>query len=128
MDLTTNHELPEPFSVAREQAFQLARSAVELDLARQHRKKDPVGMAVALNNNLEVWIALRTLAERDDCPLSDQVRNNLTQLSNFVAQKTFANSGDMTEDSFATLININLQISEGLMEGLKNSNSGQTGR
>ena len=110
----------EPVSVvAREQAFQLARAAVALDKARHQRDRDPVGLVSALNNNLEVWIALRALVERDDCPLSEQVRENLTRLGNFVAQKTFDSPDGLADASFDTLININLQISEGLLEGLK---------
>ena len=39
------------------------------------------------------------------------------QLSNFVAQTTFSQGAAISDSSLDCLININLQLSEGLLEG-----------
>ncbi len=104
-------------SVAEEQAFQLTRCAVALDQAAQKRDSEPAALTSALNDNLETWVMLRTLAGRDDSGLSPEVAENLTRLSNFVAGRVFASSEGISQETINTLININLQISEGLLEG-----------
>lgn len=101
-------------SFAEEQAFQLSKCAIAIDQAREN----PGNLASALNDNLEVWVAIRTLAEQDDCNLSPEVRQNLTTLSKFVADKVFASADGVSDETVSTLININLQISEGLLEGI----------
>ena len=109
----TNH-----LSVAEEQAFQLSQSAIKLDQARANRRKNPAAFVEALDHNLSVWMALKTIVQRAVPGFSLDIRNNLVKLSNFVSDTTFRgpdNIGDATVD---TLININLQISEGLLEAL----------
>ena len=108
-----------PPSLAEAQAFRLTECAIALDLARQSGKGLTSDMAHALHANLEVWVAIRTFAERDDCPFDEATRKNLVQLSRFVAGKVFASAKEMTSQSIDVLININLHISEGLLEGAK---------
>ncbi|MCP4297251.1 MAG: hypothetical protein GY786_16745 [Proteobacteria bacterium] len=98
---------------AEEQAYQLSKCAIAIDQAREN----PSQMAGALNDNLEVWVAIRTLAEQDSSPLAPEVRQNLATLSKFVADKVFSFGEGLSEETISTLININLQISEGLLEG-----------
>lgn len=100
-------------SLSEEQAFQLSRCAMAIDRSRDDMRK----LTAALNDNLELWVAIRTMAEREECSLSPEVRQNLTTLSKFVADKVFASSEGISEETVSTLININLQISEGLLEG-----------
>lgn len=104
-------------SLAEEQAFQLSRCAIALDQARQNRAKDPGALINALNENLQVWVAIRTLAMREDSGFSADVKRNLTKLSKFVAEKTFDSVEGIADHTMDTLINVNLQISEGLLEG-----------
>ncbi len=106
-------------SVPEEQAFQLSQAALKLDLARTKLEDDPAGLIDALNRNLEVWIALRTIVMRDDCMLSPETKQNLVKLSQFVAEKVFAGPDNLTNSALDALININLQISEGFLEGAK---------
>lgn len=104
-------------SVAEEQAFQLSRCAILLDQARHKRAEDPTRLVEALNENLEVWVAIRTTAMLPDSGFSADVKENLTKLSKFVAEKTFDSPEGLTNQTVDTLINVNLQISEGLLEG-----------
>lgn len=102
-------------SISEEQAYQLSRAAILLDKA----KTEPATLAEALETNLTVWVALRAIVLRDDCSLSTPVKENLVRLSNFVAEKALGGIEKITEATLDSLININLQISEGLLEGAK---------
>ena len=104
-------------SVPEEQAFQLSQAALKLDLARAKRDTEPSLLVDALNQTLEVWVALRTVIMRDDCMLPPETKQNLLKLSQFVAEKVFAGIEAMPDATVDTLININLQISEGFLEG-----------
>ena len=105
--------IEENLSLPEEQAFQLSRCAMAID-----RSRDDMGkLTTALNDNLQLWVAIRTMAEHEECSLSPEVRKNLTTLGEFVADKVFASSEGISEETVSTLININLQISEGLLEG-----------
>ena len=111
--LATAREL----TLAEEQAFQLSRCAISIDQARENRDQDFSQMVSALNENLEIWVAIRTMAMQKDSGFSDEIKENLTKLSKFVAEKTFESSEGLSDQTIDTLINVNLQISEGLLEG-----------
>ena len=102
-------------SASEEQAFQLSRAAILLDQAKVERAK----LTEALETNLAVWVALRAMVTSDGCQASPQVVENLVRLSNFVADKTLAGAEVVTDTAIDALINVNLQISEGLLEGAK---------
>lgn len=102
-------------SAIEEQAFQLSRAAIQLDQAKGDRSK----LAEALELNMAVWMALRTLVTSDGCMASTQVVDNLLRLANFVAEKTLAGPEAASDATLDALINVNLQISEGLLEGNK---------
>ena len=46
-------------------------------------------LAAALDRNLQLWVGIRTVVDRDDNLLPVEVKENLSRLSYFVAQKTF---------------------------------------
>ncbi len=96
----------------------LTRAAVFLDQARANGR-DSVRLVEALNNNLEIWVFIRSLAEAKNSTLPEPLRGNLLQLSSFVAQTTFSQGARISDSSIDCLININLQLSEGLLEGQK---------
>jgi len=103
-------------TINEEQAFLLTQAALRIDRARSRRSEDPGGLVDSLNQNLEVWVALRTLVMSNGCGLPDEVCRNLVKLSQFIADKTFA-EGDIAAVTLDAFININLQIAEGLLEG-----------
>ncbi|MEO5338005.1 MAG: flagellar biosynthesis regulator FlaF [Magnetospirillum sp. WYHS-4] len=96
-----------------EAAFALSQAAVMLDLGRG---KDGE-LATALDNNLEVWVKIRTLVSRKESNIPGETKTNLMKLSDFVADTTMRQGVGMPVEVLDTLVNINLQISEGLLEG-----------
>jgi len=99
-------------SVREQDAFALAEAAVRLDQARGKASD----LALALEHNLELWVAIRTLVSRPGNVLPAQIRHNLVELSGFVADATWRDGVAMPQNRINTLININLQIAEGLLE------------
>jgi flagellar biosynthesis regulator FlaF len=108
-----------PYSAAilEEQANNLSRVALLLDVARQ--KEDPHALAAALAEDLELWVAIKTVAEAPETVLTREVRQNLVRLSNFVADTIMKKGVTASAATLDTLINVNLQICEGLLESLK---------
>ena len=102
-------------SLTEQDAYGLSESAVRIDQARQ--KQDMDELAAALDRNMELWVGIRTLVQRPDSVIPDEVSDNLTKLANFVAQTTMDKGAEMGTETLDSLININLQISEGLLEG-----------
>ena len=103
-------------TVPEEQAFQLSQAAIKIDQARQESSRER--LVDALNENLEVWVALRSLVMRNDCTLPVETIQNLAKLSEYVAEKTFMGVDELKDATLDSLVNINLQISEGLLEGV----------
>ncbi len=110
-------DLPE-LSAIEEQALVLAQAAIGLDQARAG-VRDAHKLATALEANLEVWVALRGIVDDPASTVAANVRDNLRRLCDFVAGSTFTHGVNMTESLLNTLININFQISEGLLEGAR---------
>ena len=102
------------------EAFGLTEAALMLDTARQNRK-DKSPMAEALDQNLQVWVAIRTLVGEGTLGVPDGIKDNLTRLTGYVADTTFRHGVEISDDAIDTLININLQISEGLLAAQRNS-------
>jgi flagellar biosynthesis activator protein FlaF len=108
----------ENLSTAEQEAMSLTRAAVFLDQARANGR-DKQRLVEALNNNLEIWVYIRSLAGAKNSTVPEPIRGNLLQLSSFVAQTTFSQGVNISDSSIDCLININLQLSEGLLEGQK---------
>ncbi|SCA57868.1 conserved hypothetical protein [Candidatus Terasakiella magnetica] len=96
-------------------AFGLSRAAVLLDQAREN--DDAAALTNALNHNLEIWVAIRTFVSKEDNAVPADVRDNLLKLGQYVAEVTFKSAEGLSASDIASLVNINLQISEGLLEG-----------
>ncbi len=104
---------------AEHEAFALSRAAVMLDQAKLKRE-DQGALVAALNHNLELWVAVKTLVTRADSPLPQAVRDNILRLANFVADATFRHGARISDGTLDTLANINFQLAEGLLEGERN--------
>ncbi|MCZ6467815.1 MAG: hypothetical protein O6829_11145 [Alphaproteobacteria bacterium] len=114
--MTYENATEETLSISEEEAFGLSRAAVMLDQAKQNRA-DKAALATALNHNLELWVAIQGMVARRDNDLPESVKDNLISLGNYVADTTFKSADGLKDETIDTLININLQISEGLLEG-----------
>ncbi len=104
-----------PMTTSEEDAFALTRAAVALSQAVE--SQDQAALAAALDENLNLWTGIKTLVSRDDCKLPDDIRENLKRLSDYTAKATFELTKDSQTDKIETLVNTNLQIAEGLLEG-----------
>ena len=101
-------------SMLEEDAFALTQAALEISQAQE--TKDERRLAAALDKNLQLWVGIRTMVERDGNPLPTEVKANLSRLSHFVAQKTFEMQDGSNDKTLEALANTNLQIAEGLLE------------
>lgn len=109
------HEL---LKALEEEALALTQAAVGLSHARQ--SNDNAAMISALDNNLRLWIGIKTVVNNEKgSALPAEIRGNLTRLSEYTAQKTFELGSKMNDATLETLIHTNLQISEGLLEGME---------
>jgi flagellar biosynthesis regulator FlaF len=105
----------ESLTKGEEDAFALAEAAILLEHARHTGGAE---LTAALENNLQLWVAIRTLVERPDSIIPVEIRENLVKLSQFVAQKTFEVGKSPRPATLDSLITINLHIAEGLLEGI----------
>ena len=103
----------ETLKIGEQDAFGLVEAAITLDQSRG----DKARLAAALDHNLQLWVAIRTLVSEATSALPDTVKTNLTRLSEFVADTTLKKGVEISDNTVTTLVNVNLQISEGLLEG-----------
>nr|CAX83970.1 conserved uncharacterized protein [uncultured bacterium] len=101
--------------IAEAKASALVKAALLLDQAKMNRA-DKQAMVVALDNNLQLWVAIRTIARQPDYNLPDEAKENLAQLSHFVSDLTFKHGLTITDAALDALVNINLRLAEGFLE------------
>ena len=90
-------------------------------LSKASTSDDETTKLVALDNNLKLWVEIETSLKDAKSLLSQEIKDNLLQLSKFVERMTLSKGVKMSKTDFDCLININMQISEGLLEAVKNS-------
>lgn len=98
-----------------EDALALTQAAVGLSQALE--RNDAAALSAALDDNLKLWTAIKTLVGSPECRLPEDVRSNLTRLSDYTAKVTFDLSPERRAQKIEALIHANLQIAEGLLEG-----------
>jgi flagellar biosynthesis activator protein FlaF len=107
---------PEPGNPGRSEAWALLEAARELNLT----KDGPVdAFRVALRRNWRLWTIFQASLLDPDCALPTEVRANLLGLANFIDKHTAGLLADPDASKVAALVNINRQISEGLLEGAR---------
>ena len=103
-------------NLATEEAFSLLKCAIDLSMARE--TGDAKALVSALDNNMQLWVYIKTLASKHDNPLPPETKNNLIKLADYVSSKTLEigkNVDDINQKTLDSMIMTNLQISEGLM-------------
>ena len=90
-------------------------------LSKASTSDDETTKLIALDNNLKLWVEIETSLKDAKSLLSQEIKDNLLQLSKFVERMTLSKGVKMSKTDFDCLININMQISEGLLEAVKNS-------
>ena len=90
-------------------------------LSKASTSDDDAQKLLALDNNLRLWVEIETSLKDAKNLLSQEIKENLMQLSKFVERMTLSKGVKMSKTDFDCLVNINMQISEGLLEAVKNS-------
>ena len=105
---------PELGNPARTEAWALLESARLLHQAKDAPIED---FRAALRKNWRLWTIFQASLLEPDCTLPAPVRGNLLGLSNFVDRQTAELLAVRDAKKVDVLVNINRQISEGLLEG-----------
>lgn len=103
-------------NLAREEAFSLLKCAVDLSNARENNST--AELVRALDNNMKLWIYIKTLAADENNPLPKETKGNLMKLADYVSCRTLEvgkNVDSLNHKALDSMIMTNLQISEGLM-------------
>ena len=103
-------------NLAREEAFSLLKCAIDLSNARENQNISD--LVEALDNNMKLWVYIKTLADQKENLLPKETCNNLIKLADYVSAKTIEVGKDMSNinaKAIDSMIMTNLQISEGLM-------------
>jgi flagellar protein FlaF len=109
---------PEPGNPARTEAWALLEAARELHQSKEGPIED---FRTALRKNWRLWTIFQASLSEADCTVPLPVRSNLLGLSNFVDRQTAALLAARDPKQVDVLVNINRQISEGLLEGQRAS-------
>ena len=72
----------------------------------------------ALDHNLKVWVAIKTVVQSGPHPLAGDVKQNLVRLAQYVSMITLeATEGTIEPRKLISLSRINVNIAEGLLRG-----------
>ena len=107
-------------SLAREEAFSLLKCAIDLSSAKENN--NTAELVSALDNNMKLWVYIKTLASSEKNELPQATRRNLIKLADYVSSKTLEigkNVNNLNHKALDSMIMTNLQISEGLMSNRK---------
>jgi flagellar biosynthesis activator protein FlaF len=107
---------PEPGNPARSEAWALLEAARQLNKTKEGPIDD---FRAALRANWRLWTLFQANLVDADCKLPDQLRGNLLGLANFIDKTTVALLVERDPKNIETLVNINRQISEGLLDGVR---------
>lgn len=109
---------PLPGNPTRTEAWALLETAREM----HQTKTGPVEeFRQALRRNWRLWTIFQASLLEPDCQVPDHIRRNLLGLANFIDRQTADLLVKPDPERIDALVNINRQISEGLLEGLRNS-------
>lgn len=107
---------PEPGDPARSEAWALLEAARKLNQTKDGPMEE---FRAALRANWRLWTIFQASLIEPDCPLPNEVRANLLGLANFIDRTTVELLAEREPTKIAALVNIDRQISEGLMEGAR---------
>jgi flagellar biosynthesis activator protein FlaF len=97
-------------------AAAFSQAAYVLDQARQKLDDAELGER-ALKYNQLLWSIIQADVAETDNALPEELKANLMSLSIFVDKQTSKGLINPNDELYDSLININLNIAEGLMEG-----------
>lgn len=109
---------PEPGNPARTEAWALLEAARQLHQTKEGPIED---FRSALRKNWRLWTIFQASLSEADCQVPLPIRRNLLGLSNFIDRQTAQLLVTRDPAKIDVLVNINRQISEGLLEGQRAS-------
>jgi flagellar biosynthesis activator protein FlaF len=110
--------LPEQGNPARTEAWALLEAARELHQVKQLPLNE---RRAALRRNWRLWTIFQANLLDPGCQVPHETRRNLLGLANFIDRQTAQLLANGDSDGIDVLININRQISEGLLDGQRAS-------
>ena len=96
-------------------AAAFSQAAYVMDQARQKLNDKELGER-ALKYNQMLWSIVQNDVSQPDNALPEELKANLMSLSIYVDKQTTTGLKDPSDELFDSLINMNLNIAEGLME------------
>jgi len=96
-------------------AAAFSQAAYVMDQARQKLNDKELGER-ALKYNQMLWSIVQNDVSQPDNALPEELKANLMSLSIYVDKQTTTGLKDPSDELFDSLISINLNIAEGLME------------
>jgi len=114
----TRYQTPAPTlgNPARTEAWALLEAAREMSQAKSGTRELLLG---AVRRNWRLWTIFQASLLAPDCIMPAPVRGNLLGLANFIDKHTMEILGKQDPSLIDPLININLQIGEGLLAGAR---------
>lgn len=109
---------PQPGNPARTEAWALLESARELS---RSRGASTDLFLTALRRNWRLWTIFQASLLAPDCTMPAEIRGNLLGLANFIDKRTAELLTKPDPARVDALININVQIGEGLLAGARAS-------
>ncbi len=103
-------------NMAQQEAYYIAKNG--LDLMEAYKNKDNASFVEALDNNQKMWLMIKALMKDGKTQLSEEVRNNLVRLADYVSVNTIKlgqNLDNIDEKMLNSFVTINKHISEGLI-------------
>ena len=103
------------FSMIEQDAVALLHAASLLVEADTPEKAN-----IALDHNLRLWVAIKTVLQNEENTLDPDVKANLRNLAQYVSTTTMeATTGSIEARKLVSLSRINMHIAEGLLAGHK---------
>jgi flagellar protein FlaF len=107
---------PEPGNPVRSEAWALLEAARTLNQTKDGPIDD---FRAALRANWRLWTIFQASLIEPDCTMPNEIRGNLLGLANFIDKTTVELLAERDAKRIEALVNINRQISEGLLEGAR---------
>lgn len=92
----------------------LIKTASELDFIRTNWDSNKKSLEYALEKNRRLWVLLSSSMVEEDCKQPDAIKNNITNLAMYIFQKTVDILVNPQPQSLKILIDINMNIAQGL--------------
>ncbi|MBQ9235741.1 MAG: flagellar biosynthesis regulator FlaF [Alphaproteobacteria bacterium] len=92
----------------------LVKSSAALNQLKENWEERRKELPQVLEKNRRLWVFLASGARDEACPHNLTVRQNIINLANFIFKRTYEVLSHPSPEKLEVLININMQIANGL--------------